>query len=333
MKLFTPLKRLFFALFFIFSYTCVNASDFVVDGCFGCEGDNYTKGFAIDYGLTKIGYLAFGNDDTNQYMYLQMSEDFVDTTFGSNANANYGGGGRTFEKIISSDGLGKDGTPLTFYPNSNNSDKTEIIVDLMSCKDNYGDIKKKDKDKKCKGYDVNNEYESSGYTKTGYVKAEGEIESGTPSSYFGASVGGVDNIATSMDYNVQNVRNGVGGIFDTSKSYQSIDNGAADYESNWLMYIGYEFKFTTKLFNLAALAVSADGSSISDGVTTMLLPNSHASPSLTGSNSATTTVTDCPVGQSCTPPPITEVPEPSTMLIFGLALMGMLTSRRQNKLT
>ena len=290
----------------------VSAANFVVDGCFECGNEQYTRTFEVNYNLNgnpyAKGYLYFGQADvddgmgglvSHQFMYFKMAEEYVDTIYGAPAALSGSGwtSGHTFKEILTSDALGSEkGGNFKFIardPNDPSSkgleitETTEIAVDLLACASGTGN--------ECNA--GAGTYASGGwgisYT-AGLTQNDGSVVTpgGDPNTF-------IVDVKTSMDHNI-------GLYMGTNPIIDSLGSG-----SGWESHVGYEFEFSSTIFgNLADLTT--------DSLTAMLdLGDSHASPFKIA--------LDNPV----IGPPI-DVPETSSMAIFALGLAGLLASRRKH---
>ncbi|WP_019027171.1 PEP-CTERM sorting domain-containing protein [Colwellia piezophila] len=339
MKTIAFIKKFFIATALLSISIVVNAGNFDVDGCFGCNGETYDIGFSVNYKINGIddanGFLYFGEGSGGkQYLYFMMSEEFIDTTYAPNkkkvseintTNTDYYFEGdadkafsstykadspkpkfRTFEEILGSDKFGNSKNNEPFVVKHDNV-TYKLEIDLLSCIGEDGSSVSNDA---CKGEKDNSEvvYESAGYDKTGYKKGgEGSYDGSHPSAI-------ISEIATSMEYNVANNRED-DGTFNTKHSLQHTSD-------NWLMYIGYEFEFNSNIFgDLDSLT--------KDNISNYLaLGDSHASPAKRNSE-GTTIIERC--DPECLPP--TDIPEPTSFAIFALGIIGLSLSRRQVKLS
>lgn len=237
----------FLVSFLIFFSYEAESGDFVVDGCFECGNESYQVShdviFNFDDGSSSLGGLHFGEDNTGQYLFFMMSEDYVDTTYGTNST-DYSPNNtnkfktHSFHDLLSSDNLGNEES-LQFFVNGNT---TTVQVDLLACEDSC--------DKHATTYSSSNTFISSGTESAGYGLGDG---SSTGDVTF------IEEIKTSMDYNV-----GLAG-FNTADSLLPVGN------EGWQTYVGYEFKFSPNTF--------ADWINPSHIVSDFLaLGESHASP-------------------------------------------------------
>ena len=287
----------------------VSAANFVVDGCFECGNEQYTRTFEVNYNLNgnpyAKGYLYFGQADvddgmgglvSHQFMYFKMAEEYVDTIYGAPAALSGSGwtSGHTFKEILTSDALGSEGGGNFKFIGQDQdlnglyiTETTEIAVDLLACASGGGN--------ECNA--GAGTYASGGWGisyNPGLTQNDGSVVTpgGDPNTF-------IVDVKTSMDHNI-------GLYMGTNPIIDSLGSG-----SGWESHVGYEFEFSSTIFgNLADLTT--------DSLTAMLdLGDSHASPFKIA--------LDNPV----IGPPI-DVPETSSMAIFALGLAGLLASRRKH---
>lgn len=320
MKIITCIKKLLIATSLLSTSVFVNAGNFDVDGCFSCGGENYDVGFEVNFslegGVNGTGYLYFGQGEgTTQYMYFKLAEDYVDTAYGVAASAAAGWGKKVhkFKDLIESDKFGNNNDGVQFFNGDGSTLLAEIQVDLLACDEG----KTKCISKK-KVYDENQIFSSSG----NHVVVNGGSavggSKGEESEVTDGDASFISAIRTSMDWNV-----GVAG-FDTMDSVTPLANQT---NGGWQSYVGYEFEFNSNIFgNLDDLTT--------DNISNFLaLGESHASP-------PKRELTDDPeIGDKCEPdddkcfPPTTDIPEPTSLAIFVLGIVGLSLSRRQLRLT
>ncbi|WP_448548043.1 PEP-CTERM sorting domain-containing protein [Thalassotalea fusca] len=286
------------------------ADNFKADGCFECDGESYDLGYTVNFnfddGSTGEGAIYFGQDDSTgeQYLFFKMAEDYVDTiyheTSGHSSISDYASGKRDFRTLVQSDKLGNStGDPLVF---NTNLGTYELQVDLISCITRPTDNCQSN-DKKYTTDIAGREFGSAGYNDdtAGYKKSTGTVHSQT-----GTAIEDVVLKATSsMDYNAK-----LDG-FTVKHSLQDVEN------SGWLTYVGYEFKFAAGTFT-NWITPDQDISSF------LALGESHASPMKKLLND--TTITDDCI-QGCVP--TTDIPEPGSLALFGLAALGLIRVRNK----
>jgi len=293
-------------LLFISSFTI--AGNFNVDGCFGCDNETYDVGFNVEFdvnGNPANGFLFLGQSGNTQYMYFQMPLEFVDTAYGDESLAHGWSNIRSFDKIIGSDRL------IDFrFPND--GDEIRVDIDVLACVDDCV------KDKKTKVYDDDlNTYQSSGYEDWGGKNKSDGDDYGTDAVDFFSS------IKTSMDYNV--------GL----QGFNSLNSGATGSDAEkWVYHYGFEFEFKENVF---AFGQNINGLNANSLSAYLQLGDSHASSAKDGPNTAPTTVggrcdADCLPGSS-NAPELTAVAEPTSIAIFGLAIIILALASRKRRLS
>ena len=289
--------RLFALILIMFGASAVHAGNFKVDGCLGCDGESYdtTVGveFTFDSGAPGLGSISYGSDASYDYIYIKLSEEYVNNVYAAGYDAKKasveGYKDRPFKKLVKSDALGGDGTPLLLR-HVNGVDSISLVVDLISeCRN----------DSSCNngaGWD------SAGVDEN-FRGGDGEIVADTTGGQLASAIMGVES---SMSYNIGKI----GASFDETKA-------SADYENNgsWLNYVGYEFKFTKDLVG----AVEELGAHASpalrelDGTCIAGEPGCGAGPCVAGTPGCGST----------------GVSEPGTLALFSSALLLAALGRRR----
>ncbi|MCX2981031.1 PEP-CTERM sorting domain-containing protein [Halieaceae bacterium IMCC14734] len=296
--------RLFALISILFGTAAAQAGDFVVDGCLGCGTETYDSTvnvvFNFDSGAPGQGSISYGSDADYDYIYVKLSEEFVNLVYTAGYDKGADAEGydkeRPFKKIEDSDSLGHahpddDPGDDKYIPmvigHINGTDSISLVVDLISeCSDSTCNSGSGWDSAGVDGSDFEGKDNESGDNHEPRVVAD---------SSGGLLTAAIMGIESSLAYNIGQI----GASFD-----KELASSAYEGNGTWLNYVGYEFKFTKDLVG----AVQELGA--------------HASPEL---RKLDNTCIDCGG------PPGTPVSEPGTLALFSAALLLAGVGRRRKR--